>query len=121
VKVLVVEDEVLISDYICDVLNDAGFEVLGVAPSGEEALAIINRDPPDIALVDVRLAGPMDGITFAETLWDRHSVSSIFVTGSGDPRTLTRIEKTHFPRLQKPVRPRDLLEAILDAQQIKKS
>ena len=114
-RVLVVEDEFLIADYICDVLDEAGIEVLGVAASGEAALTLVDGGRPDLALVDVKLAGPMDGITLAESLRDRYAVSCIFVTGSGDPRTVARIEQTRLPRLQKPVRPESLVQAIRSA------
>ncbi len=108
-----VEDEVLIADYVCDVLADAGLEVFGVAPSGEQALVLMEAGAPDLALVDVKLAGAMDGIALAEALQDRHGVASMFLTGSGDPKTLARMGRASpFARLQKPVSPEELVEAL---------
>jgi CheY-like chemotaxis protein len=117
-NVLVVEDEILIADYICEVLEDAGLSVFGVAESAEHALRMVDSSGPDVALVDVKLAGPMDGIEFAQAMRQRHSAPVIFVTGSGDPTTLARIESVSpFARLQKPVRPDQLVSTVLAAGQ----
>ena len=112
-KVLVLEDEILIADYLCEVLEDAGLTVFGVAESAEHALRLVDNAGPDVALVDVKLAGDMDGIDFAQALRQRHSTKVIFVTGSGDPTTLSRIESVSpFARLQKPVRPDQLVAVV---------
>ena len=118
-NVLVVEDEILIADYICEILEDAGLRVFGVADSAEHALTMVDEAGPDVALVDVKLAGPMDGIDFVKALRQRrHAPAVIFVTGSGDPTTLARIQSVSpFARLQKPVRPDHLVETVRAAVQ----
>ncbi|MEI9981981.1 MAG: response regulator [Aliidongia sp.] len=65
VRVLVVEDESLVGAYIADVLNETGFQVIGIASTGREALTIARDVGADIALVDITLTGPLDGIEVA--------------------------------------------------------
>lgn len=66
ISVLVVEDEVLISNLVTEALNDVGFDVLAV-PDGEEAMRHIEADPNiDVLFTDINLAGRMDGGSLAE-------------------------------------------------------
>src|SRR5712691_5426328 len=60
-RILVVEDDTLVSSYIAEVLVTLEFAVIGCASSGPEAIGLAERDLPDLALVDIRLSGPMDG------------------------------------------------------------
>ncbi len=61
-SIQIVEDEALIASYIQEVLEEIGFTIAGVASSGPEAMSLASERPPDLALVDIKLAGPMDGI-----------------------------------------------------------
>lgn len=87
-SVLIVEDEALIASYIQEVLEESGFTVAGVASSGAEAMSLASANPPDLALVDVKLAGPMDGIEVAKLMRSRFNVMSIFLSGICDPETM---------------------------------
>lgn len=57
IKVLVVEDEIIIADNICDTLEDLGFETIEPAINYTEALALIETKKPDIAILDIQLSG----------------------------------------------------------------
>jgi len=59
-KILVVDDEAIIRESLRDWLSDAGHQVL-VAENGSQALEILERDKPGIAIVDLVMPG-MDGI-----------------------------------------------------------
>lgn len=61
-RILVVEDEGIVAMDIQDRLQRLGYEVLGIAPSGEEALELCARTLPDLILMDIMLAGDLDGI-----------------------------------------------------------
>src|SRR5436309_12289007 len=61
-SILIVEDEALVASYIEEVLAESGFRVTGIAHSGPEALSLAAEHRPTLALVDVRLTGPFDGI-----------------------------------------------------------
>jgi hypothetical protein len=65
VSILIVEDEALIASYIEEVLGESGFRVAGIAASGPEALSLAAETRPSLALVDIRLTGPIDGIEIA--------------------------------------------------------
>lgn len=64
-RILVVEDNYFVALNIESALLDAGFEVTGVVDSGEEALAVVADARPDLVLMDIRLAGALDGIDTA--------------------------------------------------------
>ena len=59
--ILIVEDEVLIGMALRMVLRVAGYRVRGPVARGDKALALAAKEPPDLALVDIGLAGPMPG------------------------------------------------------------
>lgn len=82
-RVLIVEDETLISLFLQDVLRDLGHEVSGIAPSLRTALAVVAGTPSDLAIVDVGLAGDGgDGIDTAVALRERHGIPSLLMTGA---------------------------------------
>ena len=60
-SILIVEDEALVASYIEEVLAESGFRIAGIAASGPEALSLAEETQPRLALVDIRLTGPIDG------------------------------------------------------------
>jgi CheY-like chemotaxis protein len=78
--VLVVEDEPILAMYIARIAMEAGCELGGIAAAGPEALAIAESNPPQIALVDIRLIGRMDGIEVARQLHKQYGTLAVFVT-----------------------------------------
>jgi DNA-binding response OmpR family regulator len=79
--VLVVEDDAVVACAAADALSDAGHEVLGPALEVEEALRLVRERRPDLAMVDINLAGDEEGVALARRLRDQHGVSSLFVSG----------------------------------------
>ncbi len=65
---MIVEDEVLVAMILRDELGDAGYHVLDVTDRHAEALVVARASLPDLALVNIRLAGRDDGIELAENL-----------------------------------------------------
>ncbi|WP_188260296.1 response regulator [Azospirillum tabaci] len=90
VRVLVVEDETIVAMYLTDMLEELSYEVCGVAANAADALKIAERERPALALVDIGLAGPQDGIETAQALRERFAVGSIFMSGASDPVLLER-------------------------------
>jgi two-component system, response regulator PdtaR len=68
-RILIIEDDLLIASQIEGALTDAGFDVIGVVMTGEEALEAASTEPPDLAVVDIRLAGDRDGVDTALELF----------------------------------------------------
>lgn len=83
-RILVVEDDWFIGMEIETVLRQAGYEVVSVAASASEAVEAALEHAPDIALMDIRLAGERDGIDAAIELRERCDVGSIFVSAHQD-------------------------------------
>ena len=90
--ILIVEDDFLIAMQAEIALVDAGFSVIGVAAAADEALALAKQRRPAIAVVDIRVAGPRDGIDAAGDLFRELGVRSVFATAHDDQQTRARAE-----------------------------
>src|SRR5712671_78232 len=64
-RILIVEDDYFVATALEQDLTDAGFEVVGIAVTAEEALDLGNLHRPALAVMDIRLAGARDGIDAA--------------------------------------------------------
>lgn len=105
-KILIVEDEPLIADDIADILEQQGYEIVGVVDEAIDALAIVARKQPDLALLDINIVGDMDGIELATKL----AIPFIFLTSYYDKKTLNRAKETNpSGYIVKPFNARDLL------------
>lgn len=115
-SILIVEDEALIASYIREVLEESGFVVAGVASTGVEALTLVGECAPDLALVDIKLSGPMDGIEVALLIRSRFNVQSIFLSAVADSETLARAKNASpLGFLEKPFRPSQVFNALQQA------
>lgn len=81
-RVLIVEDEGLVSMLLEDMLVDAGADVLGPAGTVAAAMAILERDAPDVAILDVNLAGETSAPVAARLV--ERAIPFIVATGYGD-------------------------------------
>ena len=116
VRVLIVEDEALIASYIEEVLGESGFQIAGIAASGPEALSLAAEAAPALALVDIRLTGPIDGVELACLLRQKFSVPAIFLTGLVDAETSERAQAAQpLGFLLKPFVPSQVYKAIEQA------
>src|ERR1700722_4036381 len=79
-SVLIVEDEAIIAMDIRRLLIQTGFGVAGRAQSGAQALREIERERPDIVLMDIHLKGDMDGVQTAEIIRSRYGLPVIYLT-----------------------------------------
>ena len=103
-SVFVVEDDGLIAYSLSADLRKAGFEVAGVAASGEDALQQIELVRPQLILMDIHLRGQMDGIELAERVRAQFETPVIYITARSDADTLKRAKTTEpFAYLAKPV------------------
>jgi DNA-binding NarL/FixJ family response regulator len=90
-RILIVEDDFLVSSTLEAALADAGFDIVGVAASAAEALQLAQTARPRLAIVDIRLLGAVDGIDAAVALRE-HGVRSIFASAHDDAHTRRRAE-----------------------------
>ncbi len=108
-KILIVEDEALIALSIEGRLRNLGHEVCGIAASGEEALGQAEALKPDLVLMDIRLAGDMDGIETAALIRERLAIPVVYLTAHADEATLERAKWTDpYGFLLKPFQECDL-------------
>ncbi|MBI9035365.1 MAG: response regulator [Bacteroidales bacterium] len=88
VKILVVEDEMVVSMMICDLLEDLGYEVLDAVTSYEDAIDSLKKNDPDIAILDVKIDSEKSGIDVARYIKEKQNIPFIFLTSQIDSRTL---------------------------------
>lgn len=103
-RILIVENEFLIALELENRLLDAGFNVVGIAATAEEAISLAASESPDLAITDIRLAGRKDGVDTAIELFATLGLRSIFSSAhAGDADTQNRA-KPAWPIgwLQKP-------------------
>jgi DNA-binding NtrC family response regulator len=112
-KVMIVEDESIIAFDMRNMMIDLGFEVCAMAVSGEEAVKKAGMFCPDIVLMDILLAGEMNGIEAAGSIKEQYDIPSLYVTANTDMLNMIKECKSElFGFIIKPARPDDLLLAI---------
>ena len=112
IKILVVEDEMLIGAKISMLLTNLGYEVTGILPRGEDALVQVEENKPDIIILDINLKGEIDGIETAAIL-QRKNIPVIYLTANADEATFNRAKLTRPTAfISKPFKQLDLQRAI---------
>ncbi|MCW1146603.1 LytR/AlgR family response regulator transcription factor [Flavobacterium lacisediminis] len=110
-KILIVEDQVLIANYIKNLLNDNGLNDVELAFTVEEATEKMNLTKPDIVLLDINLHGKDTGILWAKEFVENSQI--IFITGQTEKETMLKaFEVNPVTYLTKPVKESDLIAAI---------
>jgi putative nucleotidyltransferase with HDIG domain len=111
--ILVVEDEPSLAMDIRHRLSNLGYAVADVVPSGEQAVDAAQRLRPDVVLMDIMLAGAMDGVQAAGAIAQNCDIPVIFVTAYADEETLQRAKATQpFGYVIKPFNDREVYTAI---------
>jgi signal transduction histidine kinase len=111
--VLIVEDESIIALDIQTSLQNAGYHVVSIATTSEEALTDTADFQPDLVLMDIRLRGEIDGVETAEKIRQDWQLPVIFLTAHADDNTLNRAKKTQpFGYILKPFEDRELITMI---------
>jgi len=79
-RVLIVEDEAIVADDLEHQILQLGYEVVGVAATGQEAVALADENRPNVVLMDIQLQGKMDGIQAAKTIQKNTGARIVFIT-----------------------------------------
>ncbi|MEP1150189.1 MAG: response regulator [Balneola sp.] len=98
-KILIVEDDMIISLVVENMVKELGYSVVGKAVSGEEAIKIAQEEQPDILLMDIRLKGDMDGIDTVAKIKESIDPKVIYLTGNSDRLNFERAKDTDFADL----------------------
>jgi PAS domain S-box-containing protein len=113
VKTLIVEDEIFVAKDLQMHLEQMGYAVASMVPSGEQAIQEIENEIPDLVLMDIVLQEGMDGIEAAEIIHSRFDIPVIFLTAHKDKAIFERAKKTEpFGYITKPFQGEDLRKAI---------
>ena len=113
IKILVIEDELLIAEDIRMHLEKLSYDVIGIASSFNEVKEIIDSATPDIALVDIMISGNKDGIETASYLKEHLKIPIIFLTSHADKPTIERAKQVNPDGyLVKPFNSNDLFTSI---------
>ena len=112
-SVLLVDDEVIISTQIEEVLRAEGYRVIGIETSGQDAIDAAKTLTPDIVVMDIMMPGPVDGIAAARKIMDGMNIPVLFLTAYADERLLQRTKPLDpFGYVLKPVQDKQLIVAI---------
>jgi two-component system cell cycle sensor histidine kinase/response regulator CckA len=109
VRIFIVEDENIVALDMQKRLEKLGYLVAGIAATGEEAVKKVIELKPNLVLMDIKLAGKMDGIEAAERILGSFSVPIVYITAFTEEVTLKRAKITEpFGYILKPFEEREL-------------
>lgn len=112
-KVLIVEDDNIISLVLVNMIKQLGHEVVGTSTNGKDAIDLAVEHEPTLILMDIRLKGELDGIETVIAIKEKMSVPVIYITGNTDRQHFERAKETNFVDLiSKPFTQNDLLRSI---------
>jgi diguanylate cyclase (GGDEF)-like protein/PAS domain S-box-containing protein len=108
-NLMLVEDERIVAFDLKNQLQSMGYQISAMVASGEEALARVTVDVPDLVLMDIQLEGGVDGIDAAVQIQAEHRIPVIFLTAYAEDETLHRaLASRPFGYLIKPCEAREL-------------
>ncbi len=94
-SILIVEDDMIIGANLSMQLSNLGYDVTGIVPRGEEAIAHAKSNPPDILLLDINLKGSINGIETAKMIQEFCDVPIVYLTANSDEGTFEKAKETH--------------------------
>ena len=113
-NILIVEDEVISTEYLRDILESLGFENIWAVANMNDALNVVKERTINLAFMDINIEGSTDGITCAKILNEYCSLPIIFTTAYGDSSTIVEASKTNvFGYLIKPFEANDVESTLL--------
>ncbi|MCM5663539.1 LytR/AlgR family response regulator transcription factor [Galbibacter mesophilus] len=113
IKILIVEDNVIIADDIQSMLEDIGYEIVANVVDYESAVEALKENHVDLALVDIVLASKKTGIDFGKYVRENYNIPFIFVTSNSDKATVENAKSvTPNGYLVKPFEQQDLFTSI---------
>ena len=95
-RILIVEDDPMISLSEHQIMENLGYEVTGIALSGEAAVQMAGTDKPDLVLMDIVLFGNMNGREADQKIQESHQIPVVFVTAHGS-KEQSKSLKTPLP------------------------
>jgi putative nucleotidyltransferase with HDIG domain len=113
VKILIVEDEMIVAEDVKKILRRLGYVVCAVVSSGKEAVIKAEQNNPDLVLMDIVLKGSMTGVEAADQIRTRFEIPIVYLTAYADKETLERAKITvPYGYILKPFGERELHSTI---------
>ncbi|MEX2595026.1 MAG: response regulator [Anditalea sp.] len=94
-RILIVEDDVSISENIEEILQLLGYSNIDIANSANQAVKEVKKRRPDIVFMDIKLKGDKDGIELGEIIQHMANAPIVYVTSYSDPEIIERAKRTH--------------------------
>jgi CheY-like chemotaxis protein len=111
-RILIVEDDAMFAFAIEDALTVAGHEIVGFARDENSAVELADRERPDLALVDLRLARHSSGAIAARDIRERYNIPSIFISSSPEDCRKEAKPSGAWGCLSKPFTDKDLVNVV---------
>ncbi|MEE9372199.1 MAG: response regulator [Saprospiraceae bacterium] len=113
IKILVVEDELITATHIATVLKEKGYDVPPPIVKGEDVPAIAAIEKPNVIIMDINLAGKLNGIETAKIITSTSNTPIIFLTANADDATFEK-SKSALPYafISKPFKAEELLRTV---------
>jgi len=112
-KIGIVEDELIIAEALRQMLVSMGYLTTEIATRYSEAVDMIESEKPDLVLLDINLAGQLDGVDLAYVIRKNFNTPIIFLTANTDPKTIQRVKQVNPSAfLAKPISKEQLFSAI---------
>ena len=112
-QILIVEDESIVAMDLELQLINLGYQIAGVVSNGREALDLIEKQPVDLVLMDINIKGNLDGIETTRMLLKQRHIPVVYLTASGDHKTVARATATQpVEYLVKPLNEDRLMEIL---------
>src|ERR1017187_6044050 len=96
-RIMLVEDEKVVAADIEECVKGLGYEVVGAASTGTEALQLADKTMPDLVLMDIKVKGPLDVVDVSGALYEKHKIPVVFLTSNADAEILERAKRTAPP------------------------
>lgn len=113
IKIMIVEDNVIVAMELSEKLTSEGFSVVGETISGEEAVQMAADRKPNVILMDIKLDGDLDGVSAAKKINNELSIPIIYTTAYSDMDTIQKITSvSEYGYLIKPYDYNDLFLKI---------
>lgn len=93
IRILIVEDELIIANDLKDILESFDYHVVGIAKNYESAEKMLESEKPDIALLDIQIEGQKDGIELAQCIKNDYQIPFVFISSHTDKATLDRAKE----------------------------
>ena len=113
IRILIVEDEPIIAADMSLILQDLGYDVVGVKYDVPETIEFLELNDVDLLLLDINLDEGQDGIDLAQIVNERFHIPFIYLTSHSDSKTIARAKETNpLAYLVKPIDEKDLITTI---------